>query len=100
MSRATPQIRDLAAMLIACETNGEKSFEPKIPDGFQVCEKLRPHLATLMGKAGFQAVLSRAIAVSSGEAPWLGAMRVTADGSLEGWDNPEDRLRTPKLASK
>lgn len=85
-------MRDLATQLIACEAKGNKSSEPNIPGAFQVCEKLRPPLATLMGKAGFQAVLSRALAVSSGEAPWLGAVRVTADGSLEGWDKPEVKV--------
>ena len=89
MSRATPQIRELAARLIAYERREGQAIEPKIPAAFQVCEKLRPHLATLMGKAGFQAVLARALAVASGEAPWLAAVQVQADGSLAGWDKPE-----------
>ena len=75
--------------MIAYERSEDKSTEPKIPAAFRACEKLRPHLATLMGKAGFQAVLARALAVASGEAPWLAAVQVQADGSLEGWDKPE-----------
>ena len=53
MSRATPQMRDFAERLIAHETRGNKSSETKTPAAFHVCEKLRPHLATLMGNAVF-----------------------------------------------
>ena len=36
---------------------------------FLVCEKLRPHLAMLMGNAGFRALLSRALALAKAEVP-------------------------------
>ncbi len=96
MSRATPQMRDFAGRLIAYEKGGPKSSEDKTPVAFHVCEKLRPHLATLAGKAGFRALLSRALAVASAEVPWLRAVQVEADGALGGWDdsnaqgNPEE----------
>ncbi len=82
-------MRDLATRLIAHETKGHKSSEPSAPAAFYVCEKLRPHLATLLGKAGYRAVLSRALAVTSAEVPWLVALQVNADGALEGWDAAE-----------
>jgi hypothetical protein len=40
----------------------------------------------LMGKGGFHAVLSRALAVASAEVEGLVALRVHVDGPLEGWD--------------
>jgi hypothetical protein len=86
MSQASPQMRDLAARLIAFETKGNKSPMSDLPAAVQVCEKLRPHLAMLMGKGGFHAVLSRALAVASAEVEWLVALRVHVDGPLEGWD--------------
>jgi len=49
---------------------------------FHCCEKLRPHLATLMGDGGFRALLSRALADT--EVPWLRAVHVKPDGSLGG----------------
>ena len=78
MSRATPKMRDFAERLIAYET--------KPPAVFLVGEKLRPHLATLMGNVGFRALLSRALALANAEVPWLGAVHVNADGSFEGLD--------------
>jgi hypothetical protein len=86
MSRATPQMRNVAARLIAVETKGKLSSERDRPPAVHVCEKLRPHLAMLMGKEGFRAVLSRALTVTSAEVPWLVAVRVTTDGSLDEWD--------------
>ncbi len=53
------------------------------PAAFDVCEKLRPHLATLMGITGFHALLSRALVLANVEVPWLRAVHVKADGSLE-----------------
>ncbi len=98
MSRASPQMRDVAVQLIACEANERGSLESKLPPAFHVCEKLRPHLATLMGKAGFRAVLSRALTVVSAELPWLVALQVSAEGALEGWDKPEAQVASKKLA--
>jgi len=39
-----------------------------------------------MGKAGFRALLSRALALANAEVPSLRAVRVNADGSLEGFE--------------
>ena len=67
MSRVTPQLRNFAERLISYETDGNKSAELKIPCDFNVSEKLRPHLATLMGVAGFRALLSRSLALAQEE---------------------------------
>ena len=98
MSRATPVMRDFAERLIAYETRGIKSSGTKTPAAFQVCEKLRPHLATLMGSTGFHALLTRALAVANAEDPWLREVQVKADGSLTGWDAPEAPADAEKLA--
>jgi hypothetical protein len=95
MNRATSQTRALAGRLIAFESRGRKAGENKTPPAFPVCEKLRPQLATLMGGAGFHALLSRALAVAHVDDPWLHSVQVKADGSLgvqdevEGFEDPE-----------
>lgn len=89
MSRATPRTRELAGRLIACETPGKKSLETKTPAAFRVCEKLRPYLATLMGRTGYHALLSRALAVTNAEDAWLRTVHVNADGSLGEPEKPE-----------
>jgi hypothetical protein len=93
-----PQMRDFAERLIACETRENKSSATKTPAAFPVCEKLRPHLATLMGNTGFHALLSRALARAEAEVPSLRAMQVKADGSLAGLDEVEAQLDPEELA--
>ncbi len=90
-------MRDFAERLIAYEARGNKTSGTKTPVAFHVCEKLRPHLETLMGKAGFRAVLSRALAVAGAEVPWMRAILVNGDGSLEGWDKAEVPVEANKL---
>jgi len=77
-------MRNLARCLIAYEAPEIRSFETEIPAGFPVCEKLRLHLATFMGKTGFHTLLARSLVLSIEEVPWLGAARARADDSLEG----------------
>ena len=91
-------MRDFAKRLIAYETGGNKSSGTKTPAAFHVCEKLRPHLATLMGNAGFRALLSRALALASAEVPWLRAVHVKADGSLEGLEELHAQLDPEEFA--
>ena len=79
-------MRDFAERLIAYETRENKSSETKTPAACLVGEKLRPHLATLMGNVGFRALLSRALALANAEVPWLRAVHVKADGTFEGLD--------------
>lgn len=98
MSRATPQMRDFAKCLIACETRGDHSSATKAPAAFLVCEKLRPQLATLMSNVGFRALLSRALALASGEVNWLRAVHVKSDGSLEGLAELETQVGLEEMA--
>src|ERR1700683_5293548 len=82
MSRTTPALRDFAKHLIMREIHQDS--EEGIPAAFRACNKLRPHLATMMGDRGFRALLSRALALADAEAPWLRAARLKPDGVLEG----------------
>ena len=77
-------MRNFARRLILSEAGGNKSAKINAPDAFNVCEKLRPPLAALMGNAGFRALLSRALALASAEAPWLRSVHVKSDGALGG----------------
>ena len=86
MSRSTPSMRALAGRLIAVDAGGAKSSRNQRATAFPVAEKLRPHLATLMGNDGYRALLMRARALASEEVAWLRSMRVAADGSLERLD--------------
>jgi hypothetical protein len=85
-------MRDLAERLVAYETKANKSSRTKTLAAFLVGEKLRPDLAALMGSVGFRALLSRALALANAEVPWLRAVHVKADGSLEGLEELEAQV--------
>ena len=91
-------MRDFAERLIAYETGENKSAETKISVAFDVCGKLRPNLAILMGKTGFGVLLSRAIVLANPEVPWLRVVHVGADGSLEGLDELEAQVGPEAIA--
>jgi len=80
------QTRDLAQRLIAYEGAAGKTSEPMELAAFRVCETLRRPVCVLAGVDGFRAILSRALALAKAEAPCLSAVRVAADGSLQGLD--------------
>ena len=82
--RAAPPMRNFARRLMAYDRLENQSSGAETPAGFPVCEKLRLHLATFMGKTGFHTLLSRSLALSIAEVPWLRAVRARADDSLAG----------------
>ena len=98
MSRSTSEMRDFAERLVAYETKGKKSAAAKLPVAFHICEKLRPHLATLMGSTGFGALLSRALALAVKEVPQLSVVQVHVDGTFSGVDAPKAQGNAEKLA--
>jgi hypothetical protein len=91
-------MRECARQLIACEANERTSAETNIPPALAVCEKLRSHLAVLLGEAGFAGLLSRALALASAEVAGLRAVHLKADGAFEGWEGLEAQVARNELA--
>jgi len=85
MSRSipSPEIQKLAERLVSYEA-GKNSSAGEIPLVFPVSEKLRRPLSALVGVAGFNSLLSRALALARKEVPGLSAVQIKPDGSLEG----------------
>jgi hypothetical protein len=84
-NRVTPKLRGLAKSLVAYEASRKKSAAAKIPPPvLLVAEKLRPHLANLMGNGGFRALLSRALVLASAKVSWLREVHVNGRGTLDG----------------
>lgn len=79
---STLEMRDFAERLIAYEDWRANGSDSAVPVAFPVCEKLRPHLANLMGTIGFRALLLRALARAEAELPVMHTMHVREDGSL------------------
>jgi len=84
MAAATPAIHDLARRVIAFETARDPSDGPG-GAAVRACETLRVPLAKLAGVAGFRSLMTRAVALATADVPWLAAVRVRADGSVEGF---------------
>jgi len=90
----TPHLRSLAEQLVASETLRNRSSGTENPAAFHhVTERLRPHLATLLGSGGFRALLSRALVNAKAEVPWLRAVRVRANGVLEGLEELQPQIK-------
>ena len=79
------ETKDLARSLLAYEAVAGQSSEPTASVAVRVCEKLRGPLCLLAGVAGYRSILVRALALARAEAPSLGALQVTADGSFQGF---------------
>ncbi len=69
-----------------------------VPPDFRVCAKLRHPLSSLAGKAGFDALLSRALTLAKAEFPQLAPTRVGADGCVEGLTQVQPPLGTREAA--
>jgi hypothetical protein len=79
-----PETRELAARLIAFESNAGESSEPMGSAALFVYMKLRQCISTFAGAAAFESLAFRALMQAQSEAPRLWAVQVTEDGSLEG----------------
>jgi hypothetical protein len=77
-------MRDLAHRLLAFEAAADETSEPVESAGLRVYEKLRQSLSALAGVAAFQSIAFRALTQAKSEAPGLWAVRIAADGSLQG----------------
>ena len=74
-------MRDLARRLLAASRSAADS---DAQEAVLVNEKLRIALIQFAGADGFTALLRRALALASAEAPALKSATVSADGRLEG----------------
>ena len=93
---ATPGMRDLAHSLFTYEAGAGKTSEPMESPTLRVYEKLRNSLGEFVGVTGFQLLASRALTLARPEAPGLSAVRVAADGSIQGLGEIETQFEIGK----
>ena len=89
MSRASPEIQELARRLIVFEAARANSSDAGADVAVLVIGELRMRLIKLAGVDGFRSLLSRALTLAKAEAPPLSTVQVQADGSVEGFDGIE-----------
>jgi len=80
----SPEIRELAARLIAHESGVGKSSEGTDSAALSVYKKLRQSISAFAGAAAFESLAFRALMQAQSEAPRLWAVQITEDGSIEG----------------
>jgi hypothetical protein len=88
-----PEVWKLVRSLIDHESAEELSILGRRDGLLRAYEKLCFQLSSLLGRSGVEALVSRALALSKENHPWLKAVRINADGSLSGFRetsaNPE-----------
>src|SRR6185437_15356115 len=97
-NNATPKLRGFAHQLLAHDAASGKSAGTNDFKAFRVCEKLREPLSRLTGVGGYRTLLSRALALAGAGIPWLRALHIKADGSLEGLEELVAKLDSGKIA--
>jgi hypothetical protein len=91
---APPKTRDFARSLVAGEADSKKASLQTESATLRAYERLRRQLGAPVGADGFQALASRALALAKSESPRLGAVQVTANGSLRGLGEVESQTAT------
>lgn len=72
---------ELARTLLEREAGGVSGTADELAAAAErACGKLRTHLARVMGSAGFEAILRRALSLAQGEFPNLAAVEPRMDG--------------------
>ncbi len=83
--------RDLARSLVAAVEDAGTSSLQSGPATVRLYERLRQQLGACVGVDGFQALASRALALSKSESPRLRAVQITANGDLRGLGEVESQ---------
>lgn len=93
------KLNALAACLLGYEARAlSSSPSDEAAAVFRVCEKLRLALSQLTGVGGFRSLLSRALALAGAEVPWLRAVHIKANGSLEGVEALQAKLTKEEIS--
>ncbi len=92
MLKATA-VPEIVRELLTQEAGQDADSRASIEAVERICEKLRTHLSTRVGKDGFQTLLSRALILATIPYPHLSAVSIGPDGALEGLGQAFPRSR-------
>lgn len=98
MNEDTLRIQAFAARLVAHVASEDAASGTGIRLAVRVCEQMRPHLATLMGDAGVNALLARALTLAVLQVPWLCSVSLNADGCFDGFIDLEAQVSLEEIA--
>jgi hypothetical protein len=89
MSKASPAMLNLAQRLLAIEVKHVHGIDHEVECVVNVLSKLRQPLTKFAGPVGYSSLLSRALALAKAQLPELQMISIQADGSVTGFQNPE-----------
>jgi hypothetical protein len=99
MKQAAPAVRDLARLLLKLEANRTDPPLSYLHVTRNVFENLRTYLTKIVGIAGFQALLARALALATAEMAWLETVRVQDDATFLGFTEAAERQPAQAVAA-
>ena len=99
MTQATSGVQDLTRFLLKCETEQSPPSEEEGDAALRALGKIRTYLTKVVGIAGFQALLTRALALAAAEVVWLEAVSVQADATLQGFEEAAHSLSAQTVAA-
>jgi hypothetical protein len=98
MRQANAHMLAIAERLAAFEFK-ENGSAPRVSSpGIAACEKLRAQLSTLMGNAGFGAMLVRSVALAKQRLPEMSELELRSDGTVTELDPAELKANLPALS--
>jgi len=98
MSHDIREPRCFAHSLILHEATVNPPSPTRRATALPVLDKLRPLLATFMGKTGYQALILRAMIMAGEEVPWLCNVEIAANGNLENYNEQSAKHETDEKA--
>lgn len=92
----TRRVLLLAEELLTLEGRATEDLPATSERSLRVCERLRVPLALLVGRTGYETLLSRALMLTQAEFPRLDAVTVKPGDCLEGFGDINPRLSEPE----
>lgn len=89
MSKASRAMLNLAQQLLALEIKHVSGTDQDVECIVRVLERLRQPLTKFAGPVGYSSLLSRALSLAKAQLPELQMISIQADGSVTGFQNPE-----------
>jgi hypothetical protein len=89
MSKASRAMLNLAQQLLALEIKHVPGTDQDVECVVRVLERLRQPLTKFAGPVGYSSLLSRALSLAKAQLPELQMISIQADGSITGFQNPE-----------
>jgi len=86
MRKASPRLAAVARRVLSSTPREEAACDISVDALKQSCEALRPRLTELVGREGFRALLSRALALAKAEFPCLDGIQLDDAATLTGLD--------------